>query len=101
MGPVYYDSADVYIEKAADLLEKISRLDAIITALESTALKAAGTANIDEYMLNDGQTVIRTKYRDVQQVMAALMAFERLKQMYVNRLNGRAYRLVDGKNMTY
>lgn len=97
---VYYDSADKYIECASDLRSKIARIDTIISALETSALKAAATNNISEYSLNDGQTVIRTVYNSAQAVLDSIMAFERIKQMYVNRLNSRTFRLVDGKNFT-
>jgi hypothetical protein len=100
MTPVYFDSADVYIQCASTLQDKITRIDAIITALEDTALKAAANDNISEYSLNDGQTVIRTVYKGADAVLNSIMAFERIRQMYVNRLNGRVFRLVDSKNFT-
>lgn len=97
---VTYDSADIYIQCGTTLREKITRIDAIIEALEATALKAAANDNILEYSLNDGQTVIRTVYKGADAVLRSIMAFERIKQMYVNRLNGHTFRLVDGKNFT-
>jgi hypothetical protein len=95
---VEYDSAEIYIQSKTTLREKIAAMDAIISALETTALKAAGTDNISEYQLDDGQTKIRTMYRGASAVFRAIQDFERLRQMYVNRLNGRMVRLVDGKN---
>lgn len=97
---VTYDSANIYIQCATTLEGKIARIDAIITALEDTALKAAANDNISEYSLNDGQTIIRTVYKGADAVLNSIMAFEKIKQMYVNRLNGRVFRLVDGKNFT-
>ena len=95
---VYYDSADIYISSATTLREKITRIDAVIEALETTALRAAATGNLSEYALNDGQTTIKTVYRDVNAVAASITAFETIKERYINRLNGRHVRLVDGKN---
>lgn len=100
MNTVYYDSAYKYIDCASDLRSKIARIEAIIAALETTALKAAANDNISEYSLNDGQTVIRTVYKSAQDVLNSIMAFEKIRQMYINRLNGRVIRLVDGKNFT-
>lgn len=97
---VYFESAYKYIECASDLRDKIERINTIITALEDTALKAAANDNISEYSLNDGQTVIRTVYKGADAVLRSIEAFEKIKQMYVNRLNGRTFRLVDGKNFT-
>ena len=96
--PAIYDSAAIYIGSAADAAERIQRIQSVIYALEDVALKAAETGNFDEYSLDDGQTKIRTKYRDVSQIAAAISAFEKQKQKYINRLNGRITRLVDGKN---
>lgn len=98
MASVTYDSAAIYIDQATDLQDKINRMDQVISALMTTALNAASTANFSEYQLNDGQTVIKTVYRTVEDIQRSIMAFERLRQMYVNRLNGRAFRLVDSKN---
>lgn len=98
MDKVYFDSADIYVDSAATNRAKIVRIDAIITALETSALKAAAKNAIQEYTLNDGQTTIRTAYRNTDEILNSIVAFEKLKHMYVNRLNGRVVRLVDGKN---
>lgn len=95
---VYYDSSVIYIQSATTLQGKITRIDAIITALEDTALTAAANDNILEYELNDGQVKIRTEYRGTDAVFKSIKAFEQLRQMYVNRLNNRHMRLIDSKN---
>lgn len=95
---VRYDSAAVYIESASSIRQKITRLDAIIDALLTTVLKSAENGDVQEYWLNDGQTQIKTSYRSAKEVLDAVNVFERTKQIYVNRLNGRVMRLVDGKN---
>jgi hypothetical protein len=97
---VYYDSAAIYVESAKTLKEKITRIDAIITALETQALVAAGNSIIQEYSLDDGQTKIRTMYKSAKDVALSIDAFEAIKQRYINQLNGRMTRLVDGKNFT-
>ena len=96
----YFDSAAIYIDSATSLCDKITRIDAVIDGLLTNALKAAATDNIEEYSLNDGQTIIKTIYRNAESVMKSIKAFEALKQLYVNRLNGRVVRLVDSKNFT-
>jgi hypothetical protein len=95
-----YDSAAIYIDSADTLKDKITRIDAVIDALLTVALKAAANENITEYSLNDGQTQIKTAYRGTDSVMKSIQAFEAIKQMYVNRLNGRHIRLMDSKNFT-
>jgi peptidyl-tRNA hydrolase len=95
---VEYDSAQIYIDSKTTIRAKITAIDAVIDALMTTALKAAGTDNITEYSLDDGQTKIRTMYKGADSVLASVQAFEKIKQMYINRLNGRMTRLVDGRN---
>jgi hypothetical protein len=95
-----FTTADLYIECATTLKEKIARVDAVIAALETTALKMAANDNISEYWLNDGQTQIKTVYKGADAVMKSIMAFEALRQLYIQRYNGRRVRLVDSKNFT-
>lgn len=98
MDNVYFDSEGLYIESYATNLEKITAINAIQDALLSTAMRAASTGNMTEYMLNDGQTIIKTVYRSAAAVMEAWKSWESIKQVYVNRINGRMVRLVDSKN---
>src|SRR5688572_712849 len=94
-NPVIFDSAALYIETATTLQGKIQKIDAIIAALETAALKAAGTGNITEYTLDNGQTKIQTMYRSPEAVQSSINAFEKIRQRYINQLNGRVVRLVD------
>lgn len=98
MSTVYYDTAFICIDSQATNEAKLAKIEAIITALEDTVLKSVGTGNISEYSLNDGQTVIRTVYRDVQSVIKDLQSLEMIRQRYINRINGHIVRLVDGKS---
>lgn len=95
---VIYDTAAIYIDSATSLQDKITRIDAVIDALFTSALKAAATGNVSEYSLNDGQTQIKTVYRSVAEVKQAITDFEAIKTMYVERLNGRVVRLMDSKS---
>ncbi len=97
---VVFDSSAIYIDCATTLREKIARIDAVITALETTALKSAATGNLSEYWLDDGQTKIKTVYRSPAEVERSITAFEKIRQRYINQLNGRVVRLVDGKSFT-
>lgn len=95
---ITFDSAGLYIQSKKTLQDRILAIDAIIEALELTALNMAGKDDIQEYHLNDGQTIIKTIYKGSVGVASAIDDFERIKQRYVNRYNGRMVRLVDGKN---
>lgn len=94
---VYFDSASIYIQSQSTLEAKIAAIDAIIEALELEALNMAGKASIQEYSLNNGQTIIKTIYRGAVGIASAIEDFERIKTRYINRLNGRHVRLVDSK----
>lgn len=96
---VTYDSAAVYVDKCSTLEAKVIAIDAIIDALFLTALKAAAGENISQYSLNDGQVIISTTYKTAADVQKSINSFEQLRQMYINRINGRVIRLVDGKNL--
>jgi len=95
---IYFDSCSTYVQSKQTLLDKIAAIDAIIDMLESTALTMAGNDNVQEYSLNDGQTIIKTIYKGSVGIASAIDDFERIRQRYVNRLNGRMHRAVDGKN---
>lgn len=98
---IIYESEKHYIDSCASLQAKIAAIDVIIAALLSTAAQAATSDDISEYWLNDGQTQIKTINRGSAQIERSILAFERLRMMYVNRLNpgGRILRLVDSKNL--
>lgn len=98
MVPVTFDSADIYIDSATTLKDKITRMDAIIVALEDAALKSATTGHLLEYWLDDGQTKIKSSYRSVNEIVKSIGGFQQLREMYINKLNGRTMRFVDGKN---
>lgn len=84
----------IYIQGATSLNDRLSRLDAIILALELRVLDSStDTANIDEYEINDGQVKIRTKYRNIESISKAILSFEKLKEKTLNQLNGRGMAL--------
>ena len=95
---VTYDTATLYLESATTNQAKVIAIDAIITALLSTAATAASNENISEYSLNDGQVIIKTNYRGVESIYKSIAAFRKLRQEYINMINGRVIRCVDGKN---
>lgn len=95
---VVYDSAYIYIDSATSLDDKITRIDAIIDALLTTALKSATSDHLTEYELNDGQTKIKASYKGTDAIFTSINVLERAKQMYVNRKNGRCFRLVNYKS---
>ncbi len=96
---VVYDTAALFVQSRTAICDKIVAIDAIIAALEVTALTSASTDNIEEYWLDDGQTKIRTVYKGTDQILKSIESFIRLRNYYESKLNGRTVRLVDGKSL--
>ena len=98
---VYYDTEAVLIQSCADMSAKITTIDAIITALYGQMLTLASQGSpIQEYMLNDGQTIIKTIYRTTTQIEATIDILTKQRNRYQNQINGRYIRAVDSKNFT-
>lgn len=95
---VLYSSCKAYIESRTTLRDRIKALDALIDAMLLTSAGSAGKANLTQFSLNDGQTIVNTTYRSMKDLVEDMKALETLKQMYVNRLMGRGTRMVDSKN---
>lgn len=98
MGLIYFDSESLYLESCKGNAAKIAAIDAIIDALLLKTVDVVGNADIKEYSLNDGQSIVRTTYASVNDIYSAIANFEKIKQIYVNRVNGRMTRLMDGAN---
>jgi len=95
---IVFDSCSIYIRSQKTLLAKIQAIDAVIAALEDSALNMAGNDSIQEYSLNDGQTIIKTIYKGAIAIGNAIQVFEKIRQRYINEMQGSMVRLVDGKN---
>lgn len=80
----------VYIDSATSILERINRIDTIIDAL-ILQMSTVGTGHSDlaSYSLNDGQTTIATQYTSPELIQNAITGFKRLRERYLNELNGR------------
>jgi len=94
-----FASEVLFIDSVTDMAAKVEAIDAIIAALLVIATSAAGNEDIEEYTLDDGQTKIRTRYRGMSAILKAIQDYEKLRQMYLNRLNGRVIRLVDSRSV--
>lgn len=90
-----FDTITLYITSATSKLDKIAKYDAILEALEMSALKSAENQDIEEYWLDDGQTKIKSIYRDPLQIVQAIETYTKLRQLCLNSLNGNVVRLVD------
>ena len=96
-----YDTLGHYVIASKSIQEKITNLDSIIDMLLDTSILAAGSAHLDEYNLDDGQTKIKTIYRSASQVAGAIDAFEKIRTRCINKLNGRTFVLRDAKSLKF
>ena len=96
-----FESEFLFIDSVEDMSDKVDKIDLIIKALLDLAASSAGKEDVAEYMLDDGQTKIRTQFRGMSSILRAIKDFEALRQMYFNRLNGRVFRLVDSKSIIH
>ena len=101
---IYYESVGNYIKAAQGELAKIQALETLITTLLDTTLVAAldpSTATTQELMLNDGQSIVKTIYRDPGELIGYVKQLDNLKQLYKNRLQGRTQQLKSSDNFIY
>jgi hypothetical protein len=90
----------IYIDSATSLLDRITRIDTIIDALLlQISTVGTGHSDIASYNLNDGQTTISTSYTTPELIQNAITGFERMRERYVNKLNGRGMILRDVRGL--
>lgn len=99
MAIEYYPAPYDYIKTAKTLKEKIKKIDDIIEALEDVLLKGALTADLEELQLNDGQTIIKTIYRNLDQINTAIDGLEARRNKLQYKLTGRIKRLRNNDNI--
>lgn len=93
-----YITLSEYIESKSKLIGKIQTYDLIIEKLEEAMLLAIESGHIKQYEFDDGLMKVRTEYRSVNDIANAMTGYERLRQMYINRYNGRV-RVLRGGNL--
>lgn len=99
MSVKFYKNSGEYIDSADDLCAKIEKINQVIDGLESLAVQVVAKADIDEYSLDDGQTKIKVVNNSPAAIANMINEYEKIKQRYINRIDGRAVRLIDEKNL--
>ena len=77
-----------YIINSTDLKERYDRICQIVVALEEQQLAAVGNSDIDEYTLDDGQTKIKTVYRNPESIAKAILRYEQICNRILQELTG-------------
>lgn len=96
---IWFDkSAILQAESKTTAAERVTKINAIIDGLLDAQIAFAADPNKQEYGMDDGQTKIKMVYRSLDALAMSIAHWERVKQMYVNRYNGRMMRLMDSRN---
>lgn len=90
-----------YIQSKQSIRDKIIAIDVLIDKMMLSTLEAIDGMNgsVAEYDLDDTQVRVRTRYRSIAEIKNGIHALEQMKQMYVNRIQGRVGTLVDERNL--
>lgn len=91
-----YMTIPEYVECKSKLIGKIATYDLLIESMEKAMLEASVSGHLNQWELDDGQMKVRSMYRSPTQLNTAIRGLESLRQMYINRYNGRVTRLVGG-----
>lgn len=103
MGFTTCNTISIYLETKNSLLERIIAIEALIELMILKIADSVSGSNstVDEYWMDDGQMKVKTSYRSVTDVEMGVKALERMKQMYVNKYNGRSFVLRDASGLNY
>lgn len=84
----YYDDIFDCLESKTQIKDQIAIIDAVIASLIVSAAKRASKASMQEYQLNDGQTIIRATYTNLSDIPRAIREYQTLKQTLLQSANG-------------
>lgn len=91
-----YMTIPQYIECKSKLIGKVATYDILIESMESALLEATVSGHLSEYEMDDSMMRVRTRYRSINDMQNALNGLRRIRQDYINKINGRVTRLVGG-----
>jgi len=100
-GITYYGNVGDFITSATDRAARIANIRAVMAALRNQRLLIAQNpqqVGVQEYSLDDGQTKIRTVFRDLASLDVYMRALERDLQYEYNQGRGRMTRLMPEAN---
>jgi hypothetical protein len=89
-----------YITNTPNKATRYLRILSIIDALEIQQLAVISNSDIEQYTLNDGQTVITTKYRSPDTIAKAINEYEKIAIRLHAQITGqRIMRLADAQDI--
>lgn len=80
-----------YILSRKNLRAKIDATEQMISKLEDKMLESIDDIGNSEYLLDDGQVRVQSRYRSTGEIEQSLQGLEKMLQRYINQYNGRIY----------
>ena len=71
--------------KCSDSSTRLEKVETILDGLYDAAVSFASNSHIEEYRLDDGQIIIKTIYRKMDDLSKAIEKFETIRNMLINR----------------
>jgi len=92
----------IWLESKTTLADRVAAIELLIDKMILKIGESLDDKNvtIERYWLRDGQMDIQTTYRTLDDIYKSVTTLERMKQMYLNRLNGRSFVLRDARGLT-
>lgn len=98
MDGIFTCKIDTGARTTSEIKTLIANVDSLITVLMTTAITSVTNGSIMEYDVDTGQTTQRVKYSTMKEVTDAISNYEKIRQMYQNKLTPRVKRAIDSKN---
>ncbi len=83
-----------YIYLYDDPVAQLAAIKAIITALDAVTLQVAEKGGIAEYMLDDGQVILKRKYSSVVDIAKSRLFYTQEANRLLGQINGRTNKII-------
>lgn len=98
MEKIQYYNVDFNLNSCTKAVDKIALIDTLLDSLYTKAIAAVTNGDIAEYSLDTGQTVVKTKYRSMEELEKAISGYERLRKMLQADALPRKIKLIPGSS---
>ena len=96
-----YNSPKEYVAQSdCTIAQRIQRIYQTIAAYEAIELTAAGMADVSDYLINDGQSIVKTTLRDPESIGRAIRVLEKRAARLTQQIKGGVVQQVHATNLT-
>jgi len=93
----YFTDFGTYIRSASNVEDQIKKIDQSISALLDSMLDSAAKSGMMEYEMDSGQSRVKVKYRNPDQINKTIAGLQAYRTALVNEINGQQMsRLIHG-----